>query len=133
EEGVQAQQNPETFGNAWFVDNIIWAEDADDEILKLGEADLSNTAIINKEYRNLVPETISRDTSARIELVSHRPNELVYKSNSSKEGLAVFSEMYYPHGWKALIDGKEITHFPANYVLRAMPIPAGEHEITFKF
>ncbi|MEP6261808.1 MAG: YfhO family protein [Gillisia sp.] len=133
EEGVQAQQNPETFGNAWFVNNVSFAEDADDEILKLGEADLSNTAIINKEYRNLAPETISRDTSARIELVSHRPNELVYKSNNSKEGLAVFSEMYYPHGWTVLIDGKETTHFPANYVLRAMTIPAGEHEITFKF
>ena len=133
EEGVQAQPNPETFGNAWFVNNITLAEDADDEILKLGEADLSNTAIINKEYQNLVPETISRDTSARIELVSHRPNELVYKSNNSKEGLAVFSEMYYPHGWTVLIDGKERTHFPANYVLRAMTIPAGEHEITFKF
>lgn len=133
EEGVQAQPNPEAFGNAWFVNNITWAEDADDEILKLGEADLSNTAIINKEFQNLVPKTIQRDTSARIELVSHRPNELVYKSNSSKEGLAVFSEMYYPHGWTALIDGKEITHFPVNYVLRALTIPAGAHEITFKF
>ena len=132
-EGVQAQQNSETFGNAWFVRNIAWAENADDEILKLGEADLSNTAIINKEYRNIVPKTISRDSAASIELVSHRPNELVYKSKSSKDGLAVFSEMYYPHGWKVLIDGKETTHIPANYVLRAMPIPAGEHEITFKF
>ncbi len=133
EEGVQAQQNPEAYGNAWFVSNIAWAEDANEEILNLGEKDLSNTAVINKEYQDLAGITISRDTTATIELISHQPNELVYRSNSTKVGLAVFSEMYYPHGWTVLIDGKETTHFPANYVLRAMSLPAGEHEITFKF
>ena len=133
EEGVQAQQNPEAFGNAWFVSNIKWVTTANEEITSLEQTDLLNTVVLNKDFENLAGTSISRDTTATIDLVSHKPNELVYKSTSASQGLAVFSEMYYPYGWNVFIDGKESTHFPANYVLRAMKVPAGEHEITFKF
>lgn len=133
DDGVQAQQNPEAYGNAWFVDNVKWVEDANDEILSLGETSLDSTVVINNEYRELVSENIERDASAIIELVEQQPNKLVYKSKASRERLAVFSEIFYPFGWKTFIDGEEATHFPVNYVLRGMVIPAGEHEITFKF
>jgi len=133
EEGVQAQQNPEAFGNAWLVNEVNWAENANEAILSLGETKLDSAAVIHVENKNLVPTDIEADPSAKIELISQQPNELVYKSNASKEQLAVFSEIYYPNGWKATIGGKESDHFRVNYVLRGMMIPAGEHEIRFKF
>src|SRR5690606_20575917 len=133
EESPQAQQNPEAFGNAWFVNNVKWAESADEEILSLGEVDLSNTAVINAELQDKIPDSFPEDPSASIELISYAPNELKYRTSASSDQLAVFSEIYYPHGWKTFIDGEESNHFQANYTLRAMVVPAGEHEISFKF
>lgn len=133
EQGVQAQQNPETFGNAWFVNNIKWAESADEEIISLGETDLRSTAIISDQFRDELQQFAEVDTTATIQLISHQPNELVYQYSSGTEQLAVFSEVYYPHGWTAYIDGNKTSHIQANYVLRAMMIPAGDHQITFKF
>jgi len=133
EEGPQAQQNPEAFGNAWFVNNVKWAESADEEILSLGEVDLSNTSVINAELQDKIPDSFPEDPSASIELISYAPNELKYRTSASSDQLAVFSEIYYPHGWKTFIDGEESNHFQANYTLRAMVVPAGEHEISFKF
>lgn len=133
EEGPQAQTNPEAFGNAWFVDNIKWVEDADEEILSLGETDLSSTAVVDVKFKDQVPPTLPDSSGGSIELVSQQPNELIYTSKTASDQLAVFSEIYYPHGWKTYIDGQEATHFRANYVLRAMMIPAGDHEIKFKF
>ncbi|HSM63133.1 MAG TPA: hypothetical protein VK833_04270, partial [Gillisia sp.] len=80
EEGVQAQQNPEAFGNAWFVSNIKWVENPNEAILSLGESKLDSTAVIHTEYKDLVPGNLEIDPSAKIELVSHQPNELVYRS-----------------------------------------------------
>jgi len=133
EAGTQAQQNPEALGNAWFVNNVEWAENADDEIINLAVTDLSNTAVINTSFREEVKQIPQPDTTATIELVSHRPNELIYEFSSATDQLTVFSEIYYPHGWSAYIDGNEVSHFQANYVLRAMMVPAGDHQITFKF
>lgn len=133
EQGVQAQQNPDAYGNAWFVDKVKWVEDANDAILSLGETELDSVAVINNEYKELVPDTIEKDPTASIELVDQQPNQLTFRSSASKEQLAVFSEIFYPFGWKTFVDGKEASHFPVNYVLRGMVVPAGEHEITFKF
>ena len=133
EEGNQVQQNPEAFGNAWFVNNIQWVESADEAILRLGQTSLDSTAIVNNENKNYVSTPLESDPSATIELVSQQPNKLVYRTSANKDQFAVFSEIYYPHGWKTFIDGKETSHIQADYVLRAMKIPAGEHEITFKF
>src|SRR5690606_27849947 len=113
-------------GNAWFVNDIKWAENADEEILSLAETDLRTTAVINTGFKEEVKQISQADTTATIELISHRPNELIYEYSSATDQLAVFSEVYYPHGWKAYIDGKEVSHFQVNYVLRAMMVPAGD-------
>src|SRR5690606_30363644 len=133
EEGTQAQQSPEALGNAWFVNEIKWVENADEEIVSLADTDLTSTAVINTKHREQVRPITLPDTTATISLVSQRPNELVYNYTSTTDQLVVFSEIYYPHGWKAYIDGEEIPHFQANYVLRAMMVPAGNHTVTFKF
>jgi hypothetical protein len=134
EDGAVAQVNPETNGNAWFVQEVKLVEDANEAILALDGLNTKNVAVVDNNFAEYLPKTeFAADTSANIELVSYQPNELVYRSNSANERLALFSEIYYPHGWKTYIDGEEAPHFRANYVLRAMIVPAGEHEITFKF
>lgn len=134
EEGVVAQQNPETNGNAWFVQEVKLVENADEEILGLKGINTSRTAVVDKKFAELLPSTnLVKDSTSRINLVSYQPNELIYNYTAADAGLVVFSEIYYPHGWKAYLDGKEVPHFRANYVLRAMAVPAGQHEISFKF
>lgn len=134
EEGVVAQQNPETNGNAWFVQEVKLVENADEEILGLEGINTSRTAMVDKKFAELLPSTdLVKDSTSGINLVSYQPNELVYNYTAADAGLVVFSEIYYPHGWKAYLDGKEVPHFRANYVLRAMAVPAGEHQISFKF
>lgn len=133
EDGPQAQQNPEAFGNAWFVNNVKWVHSANEAMLSLGEVALDSTAVIHQEFRDRVPAGLQMDESANIELISQQPNELVYQSSASFDQLVVFSEVYYPHGWKTYINGKEVSHFRANYLLRAMMVPAGEQRIEFKF
>lgn len=134
EEGLVAQQNPEANGNAWFVEEVMVVEDANAEILALEDLNTEETAVITEDFREHLQQlTFPEDPSAEVELVDYRPNQLTYRSSSSNAGLAVFSEIYYPHGWKAYIDGEEVTPIRANYVLRALSIPAGDHEIVFKF
>lgn len=128
--------NFNAFGNAWFVDNYKMVETAKTEIEALGENNLARTAIINKQnlkdYK--LPElSMSANDSGRIELVSYKPDELVYETNSTKDEFAVFSEIYYPKGWKTFIDGEEVSHINVNYILRGMHIPAGKHKIEFRF
>jgi len=133
DKGPQAQKNPDAFGNAWSVENVQWVSTANEEILNLGETDLSKTAVINNKFKDLIPSTLNIDPSAQIKLTSHEPNKLVYKTSATKDQLVVFSEMYYGHGWISSIDDRETPHIRANYALRAMMVPAGEHIITFKF
>jgi len=134
EEGPTAQQNPEAMGNAWFVNTIKWVNTPNEEILSLADTDINTTAIINSEFKNSeLVVSKAQDSTASIKLISQQPNVLVYKSTSSKEQYAVFSEMYYENGWNAYVDGKETPHYNVNYVLRGMQVPAGDHTITFKF
>ena len=126
--------NPVANGNAWFVREVLMVNTADEEILKLGEINTKETAIINNKYRDDIKGTDSKlDTAATIKLNSYQPNKLVYESSSTSNQLAVFSEIYYPKGWIATIDGKETPYVNADYVLRAMVIPAGKHTIEFAF
>jgi len=126
--------NEEANGNAWFVSNILWVKNADEEMKALNKLDSKNVAVINeKEFSSLKNKVFAKDSSASLILNSYKPNHLKYTSNNSKEGLAVFSEMYYEKGWKALIDGKETPIMRADYTLRAIVIPPGEHTIAFKF
>ncbi|GAB2768508.1 YfhO family protein [Salinimicrobium soli] len=134
QEGEVAQQNPEANGNAWFVKNVQVVQNADEAIKTLGEIDTKRTAIVTEDFAEMLPaQEFPADSTAQIELVSYQPNELVYKYSSGAKQMAVFSEIYYPHGWQAYLDGKEVPHFRTNYVLRAMIVPAGEHTVTFRF
>ncbi len=130
---AQVQQNPGIYGNAWFASNIKWANSANEEILALDKVALDSTVVLNESYKDQVPTTLQVDSSAKIRLVQYEPNKLVYKSISSAKELAVFSEMYYPDGWTATVDGKDTNILNADYVLRALVIPAGKHTIEFKF
>ena len=124
--------NKSALGNVWFVNNVNWVENANDEIDAISKVNVSNTAIVNKEYEALIPQ-IETDSTAKINLESYTPNLLSYKSTSSSSQLAVFSEVFYPKGWIAKIDGVETDYLRANYILRAIVVPAGNHEITFEY
>lgn len=127
-------QNPYAMGPAWFVEEYELADNADEEITGLGDIDPAVTALIDKRFAEYVEgKTLSPNSGASIELTEYKPNHLTYSTRSSGEQLAVFSEVYYPNGWTAYIDGEEMPHFRANWILRAMMVPAGEHSIEFKF
>lgn len=126
--------NDAAFGNAWFVDEYKIVQNADEEIAALGKTDLENVAVVDKRFADeLSGLNIAPDPTATIELTSYAPNKLTYKTNAKTDQLAVFSEVYYQHGWNAFVDGKPVPHVRANYILRAMKVPAGEHTIEFKF
>lgn len=125
--------NPEANGNAWFVNQIQLVRTADEEMKALDKLDSKNVAIINVKDFEVKKTAFAKDSLASIILDSYQPNDLKYISINSNDGLAVFSEMYYKNGWNAYVDGNKVEHLRANYVLRALPIPAGKHTIEFKF
>ena len=128
------QYNPNAFGNAWFIDSLIIVDTPNEESDALNEINLRNTAVLDKKFAGFVENFVAgHDSAATIRLTKYTPEYLEYESNSSKEGTAVFSEIYYPYGWKAYIDGEFVEHFRVNYMLRALNIPAGEHHIRFEF
>lgn len=128
-----AATNPFANGNAWFVNKVIKVDSADEEMKALDSVNTTNEAVVNVNTFDVSKAQFVKDSTAFIELTSYSPNHLKYKSSNRHDGLAVFSEMYYPHGWQASIDGQEIEHFRVNYTLRGLEIPAGNHEIEFKF
>jgi len=131
-----AQQNPGALGSVWFTNTIDWASNADEEMEKLTDFDPKSTVIIDNRFKdyigNLKP---SSDIQNSIQLSSFHPDNMEYTSNCTSENFAVFSEIWYKgnEDWKAYIDGKETEFIRVNYLLRGMKIPAGKHEITFKF
>ena len=132
----QAQRRTTAFGAAWFVDSLAPARSAQEEIDLLGEVNLRTTAVVNTSQTE---ESMQRPMpsgiydSARIDLAEYRPNYLRYEYSTPEEAIAVFSEIYYDKGWKAFIDGAEAPYFRADYVLRAMRLPAGEHVVEWRF
>ena len=126
--------NPYAYGNAWFVENYEIAENADAEMAAMQRIDPLRTAVIDQRFADHIAGfSFQKDENASIELTSYEPVRMRYKSNAATDQLAVFSEIYYSHGWEATIDGKPAEHFRADWTLRAMIIPAGEHLIEFKF
>ena len=123
--------NPFALGNAWFVDEVQYVDDANEEIEAIHGFNPLQTAVVDKKFETLV-KAVPSDSTATIELVSYEPNYLKYEVNSDKGGTVVFSEIYYP-GWQSSIDGEEAPHGRANYILRAMNVPAGKHVVEFKF
>lgn len=133
-EKPQAVPNPYANGNAWFVNNTVTAKNPNEEIELIGKIDTKKAAVIGAEdSRYLQGKTLQADPSATIKLKKYAPNALQYRSESKTPQLAVFSEIYYPHGWKMLVDGREVPYIKANYLLRAVYVPAGTHEIAMIF
>lgn len=131
---TRVQLNTEANGNAWFVNKLEFVNTPDEEILALDSLKTKKTALVNLEYKDQVSQNqYANDSLATIALTSYRANEVIYKSSSQSTQMAVFSEMYYPYGWNAYVDGKLSQYIRVNYVLRAMEITKGEHEIIFKF
>jgi len=130
-----ASFNEDALGNAWFVKEIEWVENADEEIEALYDFDPAVKAIIDQRFEDKVdPSQLRFDGLGQIELVHYQPNKLRYQYSARADQLAVFSEVYYPDGWKAFINGEEANHFRVNYILRAMVLPAGENiEVEFRF
>ena len=123
--------NPFALGNAWFVQDVQYVDNANEEIEAIHGINPKHTAIVDKRFEPMVQPIVS-DASAKIQLVAYEPNYLKYEVESDKGGTVVFSEIYYP-GWQSMIDGKEVPHGRANYILRAMNVPAGKHVIEFRF
>jgi len=134
EQGPMPQQNPDALGNAWFVDTFRLVANADSELMALSTFNPRREAIIDQRFETMVKDLVLQpDSGAVIKLTHYEPEKLMYSTNATKPRLAVFSEIYYDKGWNAFIDGKETPHFRANYLLRAMVIPEGAHEIEFRF
>lgn len=132
--GAPPIYNPFAFGNAWFVSEVKLVENADAEIEALNTINPLATAVVDQRFASeLAGFTPRRDSLATIELTHYRPNRLTYQSSASSEQLAVFSEIYYQPGWSVTIDGEPASHFRADWTLRAMRVPAGEHQIVFDF
>ena len=126
-------RNPAALGNAWYVTELVHARDAGEECSALGKVDLATTMVIGNDFKQYADGFRPAAEGSSIKLTSYAPDVLTYKSQSSANGTVVFSEIYYPYGWKAYIDGKPADIFRANYLLRAMNIPAGNHDIRMEF
>lgn len=142
----RAMPNPGACGNAWFVDEVKWAATADDEMNGLNAPGLGDTvampnafdprktAVMRATFKNEIGAyTFGKDSLASVKLARYGLDDLSFTSKNSKDGLAVFSDIYYTKGWKAYVDGKETPIMRANYVLRAIKVPAGSHNIEFHF
>lgn len=124
-------KNPYALGNAWYVDNMSYCSDANEEIASLGKADLRHEAVAEGKWKEILGES-KVQTDGTVTLTSYAPDELTYEAKSKDGGVIVFSEIYYP-GWTATIDGEPAKVGRADYVLRALNVPAGEHEIVLSF
>lgn len=142
----QVMPNPAACGNAWFVDEVKWANTADEEMNGLNAEQLGDTAavagafsprktaVMRTNFKEAMGNyTFGKDTAATVKLAKYGLNEISFTSNNSKNGLAVFSDIYYEKGWKAFVDGNETPIMKADYVLRAIKVPAGPHKIEFQF
>lgn len=127
-----AQRNPSALGNAWFVKDLQIVANADEELAALSNVNTAEQALVDQRYSDLIPSFVF-DSTANIQLTDYKANQINYTANCSKTQLAVFSEIFYDKGWNAYLNGELVPHFRANYVLRAMLIPAGNHQIEFKF
>ena len=127
---LSAGLNPNAYGNAWLVEEVISCRSADDEIRRLAKENLAKTALTTESFsqREFVLDSLSS-----ISLVAYKANELRYKASVSSAAFAVFSEMHYPHGWQAYIDEVEVPHYRVNYALRGLIIPSGQHDVVFRF
>ncbi|MCX2452666.1 YfhO family protein [Pedobacter sp. PLR] len=128
------QRNPTAAGNAWIVQNVQFAQDADEEMKAISSFDPKKEAIVDIKYKSLIDtKRLGADPSASIKLDSYHPDHLVYSYTAPRDVIAVFSEIYYDKGWNMYVDGVKKPYFRADYVLRAAQLEAGNHKVEFKF
>ncbi|MEO6288395.1 MAG: hypothetical protein ABIO76_00655, partial [Ginsengibacter sp.] len=128
-----AQLNPGALGNAWLVKAIKYVGNANEEMAALDNTDLKDTAIVEKKYETLIKQFPAPDSSAYIKLKQNLNDKIEYSFHSATPQFAVLSEVYYPLGWNAFIDGNKADYVKTNYLLRGMYVPAGDHQIEFRF
>lgn len=131
DQGQQVQVNPDANSAAWFVEGVDLTDGAEAEIEALGSIDNKHRAVVDSKFASQIAGNPFGEGS--IELTEYAPNRLVYQYDSPSGGVAVFSEIYYPKGWKAYVDDSETPYFRADYTLRAMALPAGAHKVEFRF
>jgi hypothetical protein len=129
----EARLNKDAFGNVWFVKGLRFAANADEEMNLLSRLHLHDSAVIDQRYTSGLKKTLVFDTAASIKLLENLNDRITYKCSSATTQFAVFSEVYYPYGWNAYIDGNKTDYCRVNYVLRGMYAPAGNHSIEFRF
>jgi hypothetical protein len=125
-------QNPYVYGNAWFVDQITYVDNANKEIETVGKIDLRHQAVADAKFKSQLGEAAVQDTASIVKITSYEPNRLTYDVNSGKGGVLVFSEIYYP-GWTATVDGEAVEPGRVNYILRAIHIQPGQHQVELAF
>jgi hypothetical protein len=125
-------QNPYTYGNAWFVDKIQYAANANEEMAAVGQLNLRHEAVADAKFKTQLGEAVDQDSVSIVTIKTYEPNELTYEVNSGKGGVVVFSEIYYP-GWTATIDGQPAELGRVNYILRALNVKPGKHDVVLTF
>ena len=125
-------ENPYTYGNAWLIDKIHYVDNANQEIDRLGQLSLRHEAVADKKFQEQLGNAVEQDTLSIVSIKSYEPNQLTYEVNSGKGGIVVFSEIYYP-GWTATVDGVEQPLGRVDYVLRALQVKPGKHEVVLSF
>ena len=127
-------KNPYALGNAWTIKEIKWVSNPDDEFLSLNDTsfDPSSLAIINEKYKQLIPNSLTSGKS-KVFMKSYKANKIEYEIEAMDNEVIVFSEIFYDKGWKSFVDGIEVPHFRANYILRGINVRSGFHEIVFKY
>jgi len=130
---VHVERNPGAFGPCWLVKGIDYVKNGDEEMQALDSVDVRDTVIIQRKYESRVPFQPVPDTTASIHLVDNILEKIDYKFSAKSNQFAVFSEIYYDKGWNAYLDGKKTDYLRVDYLLRGMPVPAGQHTIEFRF
>ena len=125
-------KNPYVYGNAWFVDELRYVDNANQEMDALGQLDLRHQAVADAKFKDLLGEAVVQDTASVVTITAYEPNRLSYDVNSGKGGVLVFSEIYYP-GWTATVDGQSVELGRVDYLLRAMQIAPGRHQVELSF
>ena len=125
-------QNPYALGNAWFVDKVSYAKNANEEIAAVGKINLRHEAVADEKFQAQLGESAAQDTLSMVTIKTYEPNQLTYEVNSGKGGVVVFSEVYYP-GWTATIDGEPAELGRVDYILRALNVKPGKHEVVLSF
>ena len=127
-------ENPYTYGNAWFVNHVRYVANANEELDAIGSLDLRHEAVADQKFKEQLGESVPQDTVSLsfVRIKTYEPNQLTYEVESAKGGVVVFSEIYYP-GWTATVDGVEQELGRVNYVLRALQVKPGKHEVVLSF